>query len=243
MLYQIHVNSPADYEKGLAGIGVGINYLIRNDFLKVEDDICEDFDGRMFRAVMYDPWQDFSQYDGLIGYGRYWMTRLRYPAAAAQARECLLYIIRKINEQLPDISILEQTDVYCFLYDVCQIQGFDIDDIDVGARHALPLRQYRQYLEQSRREWDIQSMIDFSRLGNSSVGNIVRKVHQCRYFGYDLYDGRDLHEEIDASLKQIPDLDMEKPPSSTGLLTGYAGEGLLRLTALNQANTSWMQLL
>ena len=37
-LNQIHVNSPADYEKGIAGIGVGIDYLIRNDFLNVEDD-------------------------------------------------------------------------------------------------------------------------------------------------------------------------------------------------------------
>lgn len=29
---QIHVNSPADYEKGIAGIGIGIDYLIRNNF-------------------------------------------------------------------------------------------------------------------------------------------------------------------------------------------------------------------
>ena len=68
MMSQIHVNSPADYEKGIAGIGVGIDYLIRNSFLNVEDDICEDFDERMVRAVMYDPWQDFSQYNGLTGY-------------------------------------------------------------------------------------------------------------------------------------------------------------------------------
>ena len=34
---QIHVNSPADYEKGIAGIGIGIDYLIRNNFLIVED--------------------------------------------------------------------------------------------------------------------------------------------------------------------------------------------------------------
>jgi hypothetical protein len=33
MLNQIHVNSPADYEKGIASIGVGIDYLIRNHFL------------------------------------------------------------------------------------------------------------------------------------------------------------------------------------------------------------------
>jgi hypothetical protein len=92
MLNQIHVNSPADYERGIAGIGVGIDYLIRNHFLDVEDDICEDFDQRMVRAVMYDPWQDFSQYSGLTGYGRYWITRLRYQSPSVQAQECLLRI-------------------------------------------------------------------------------------------------------------------------------------------------------
>ena len=45
---QIHVNRPVDYEKGIAGIGVGIDYLVRNDFLDVEDDIFEDFDQNMF---------------------------------------------------------------------------------------------------------------------------------------------------------------------------------------------------
>ena len=50
----------ADYEKGVAGIGVGIDYLIRNNFLNVDDDICEDFDHLMARAVMYDAGPDFS---------------------------------------------------------------------------------------------------------------------------------------------------------------------------------------
>ena len=78
MQNQIHANSSADYEKGIAGIGVGIDYLIRNKHLITEDDIFEDFDQRMVRAVMYDPWQDFSLYDGLTGYGRYWISRLHY---------------------------------------------------------------------------------------------------------------------------------------------------------------------
>ena len=96
-LSQLHVNSSADYERGLAGIGVGIDYLIQNDFLKVEDDVCEEFDDRMYRAVMYDPWHDFSQYEGLTGYGRYWITRLRYQSPSVQARECLLRIASFAN--------------------------------------------------------------------------------------------------------------------------------------------------
>ena len=217
-LNQIHVNSSADYEKGIAGIGVGIDYMIRNDFLKVEDDICEDFDGRMFRAVMYDPWPDFSQYSGLTGYGRYWISRLRYQAPSAQARECLLYITKQIAEKFTDIPLAEQTDVCCFLLDLVRIPGFEM---------------CKNLLEQYKG----QSANDFSRLSDSSTGNIARMVQQSRYFNSNQQN------EINSALSHIPDLDMEKPPASTGLLNGYAGEGMLRLTALNKANTLWMNLL
>jgi hypothetical protein len=225
MLNQIHINSPADYEKGIAGIGIGMDYLIRKDFLSVEDDICEDFDGRMVRAVMYDPWSDFSQYEGLTGYGRYWMTRFRYQAPATLARECLLRIIALMEERLPDISAEEQSDVYCFLLDLRRITGFESC---VGL------------LERCRREWGLQSVdaaLLFPRLGDSTIGKILR-MYQCRRYFNDA-----LQDEMDVALKQIPDLDMEKAPTGTGLLTGYAGEGMLRLTALDHANMSWMQLL
>lgn len=51
----------------------------------------------MLRAVMYDPWLDFSLYDGLAGYGRYWISRLRYQKPSSQARECLWHIVELIK--------------------------------------------------------------------------------------------------------------------------------------------------
>jgi len=192
---QIHVNSPADYERGIAGIGVGIDYLIQNNFLNVEDDICEDLDERMVRAVLYDPWQDFSQYNGLTGYGRYWMTRLLYPAPSMQARKCLMYIVKCIEERLPDVQENDQSDVYRFLHDLQKIQGF------VFCKGLL--EQYRI--------WKLQLP--------------------------------DMKSKIDTALNQMTALDMEKAPTATGLLSGYAGEGMLRLTALNKANSSWINLL
>ena len=218
ILDQLHVNSPADYEKGIAGIGVGIDYLIRNEFLNVEDDVCEDFDERMFRAVMYDPWSNFSQYDGLTGYGRYWISRLRYQVPSIDARKCLLYIIGKIEKQLPNIPAQEQTDVCCFLLDLCRIPGFEI------CKDLLT-------------QFNTQTVNEFFRLGNSTIGDIVRMFQQNRYFNSNRKD------EINAVMTQIPDLDIEKPPESTGLHTGYAGEGLLRLTAIEPSNVSWMILI
>lgn len=225
ILNQLHVNSQANYKKGIAGIGVGFDYMIRNNFLDIEDDICEDFDGRMYRAVKYDPWQDFSQYNGLTGYGRYWMTRLNYPTPAMQARECLTYIVKLIEENLLAISAEEQIDVYCFLYDLQEISGFD---------------RCTGLLEQCRRIWGVQSP-DFiraiPRLKGAIVGDVVRVYQYYRYFHEPIQD------KIDIVLKQIPDLDIEKAPVGTGLLNGYAGEGMMRLTALDRTNISWMNLL
>ena len=226
MQHQIHTNSPADYQKGIAGIGVGIDYLIRNELLIAQDDdICGDLDHRMYRAVMYDPWQDISLYDGLTGYGRYWIMRLRYPRPSVQARKCLFRITAQIAENSTEISLEQQVDVYGFLHDLQQIAEFD------SCCSSL--------LEQCRHR-DISSADksrSFPRLGNCSIGNIARMVQRNRYFNDALQD------EIAVALQQISDLDMDKAPSGMGLLNGYAGEGMLRLTALNQTDTSWMLLL
>lgn len=123
---QIHSNSLANYENGIAGIGVGIDYLIQNNFLTSEDDIYEDIDERMYRAVMYDPWQSFNMYDGLTGYGRYWIMRLGYQSPSKYAKECLTHIIIKIKDNLSNISPDEQTDIYCFLHDLQKHQALVI---------------------------------------------------------------------------------------------------------------------
>lgn len=217
-LNQIHINSSADYEKGIAGIGVGIDYLVRNEFLVTEEDICEDLDQRMVRAVMYDPWPGFSLYDGLTGYGRYWISRLHFPASVKLARECLVHIVGLIEEYLADISEEEQTDVCYFLHDLQKKTGFD---------------RCIELLSQCHK-WRLDRCSP--HLNDSIIGDIVCMYQHSLYFNA-------WPVEIDIALKQIPELDIERPPAAMGLLSGYAGEGLLRLTALDATNMSWMALL
>lgn len=222
---QLSVNSPADYEKGVAGIGVGIEYMICKSFLSVEDDICEDFDQRMIRAVMYDHLVNFSLYEGLIGYGRYWLARLNYKSSMDLAKKCLIRITTLLNDNLQNISVSEQIDVFCFLYDLYRISGFDNCKI---------------LLNNCCKRWNLESsdiIQCYPQLRESVVADVVSIYHCNKYFNNYLQGG------IDIVLKQLPNLDMEKAPNSTGLLNGYAGEGMLRLTALKQVNMSWMNLL
>lgn len=221
VLEQIHANSSADYEKGIAGIGMGMDYLIRNKFLITEENLYEDFDQRMYRAVMYDPWQDFSMYDGLTGYGKYWLARFHHQPSSAHARGCLSRIIELIEEQLQNIPVEELSDIYVFLQDLRRIDFWE--ERIQGLCRVLDRRL-------------LASSNYFPRLGNSLVGKIARKHQHKLHFNVS-------QESMSILPEQLPSLDLNTPPSSTGLLHGYAGEGLLRLTAIGQGNESWLFLL
>ena len=74
---QITVTTSARYDTGIAGIGVGFEYFLQNVFLEAEDSsIFDDFDARMYRAAMYEPYPDLSLESGFTGWGRYFIYRL-----------------------------------------------------------------------------------------------------------------------------------------------------------------------
>ena len=217
---QIHTNSPTDYRKGLAGIGLGVNYLIQNNFLDVESDVFEDLDRKITQTMVNGDWSDYSKYDGLIGYGRYWISRLQYKIPSTQARECLFYITELIDRKLSKIPVEEQADVYSFLYDLPKKSNFG-NSIDL--------------LERCKVLVDINK--SFSHLGNSAIGRIAHQYQCSKYLNNALFKKNVL------TFKQVPKMNMEESPIAMGILSGYAGEGMLRLTALQQINNSWIYLL
>lgn len=221
LVKQLHANYRSDYEKGIAGIGTGIHYLIKEELVDADIHIFEDFDERMYRAVQYDPFPNFSMYEGLIGYGNYWLSRLQQQPLSVQAQDCLIRIIKRIEENMYLIPSEEWSDVYCFLFDL-QI--------------ATDLSLSSELLEQSRKQV-MDSHQFFPRLGNSVLEDIIRQYLCQRYF-------KEMSSiEIHKVFELLPPLDRKTLPAFMGLLDGYAGEGLLRLTALNGIDPSWMQLL
>jgi len=176
----------------------------------------------MYRAVMYDPWQSFNMYDGLTGYGRYWIMRLGYQSPSKYAKECLTHIIIKIKDNLSNISPDEQTDIYCFLHDLQKTSSFsNCTDI---------LKQCYK--------WDLFSSKHINRyfphLKNHIIGNKARIIKYYNYF---------TNPQHNDNINNNFYLDTEISPKSMGILDGFAGKGLLQLTTLNSLNTRWMQLL
>ena len=124
IISQLHVNSPADYKTGIAGIGVGLDYLIRHRFLNADEDVFEDFDQRMFRAVMYEPCTDYSLYDGLAGYRRYWLMRLHRQPSLEQAQKCLRHITQYIDEKDVIIKRMPEFDIDKLLDNMGMLSGY-----------------------------------------------------------------------------------------------------------------------
>lgn len=74
----IHQDSPVSYNRGLAGIGVGIEYLTQNGFLDIDtDDILEDFDSKITYNIMHHKSDNKNLSDGLSGLGQYLYFRLK----------------------------------------------------------------------------------------------------------------------------------------------------------------------
>lgn len=213
---QIHKNSPVDYERGIAGIGVGMDYLIKNNFFHVDEDFFKDFDEKIYYDVMYNKWSDFSLYDGLIGYGRYWIMRYIQDIQNRKAMDCILNIIRKIEMDISEISTEEFPSVIILL------SKFKKNGFRISSDLMKSI---------------IKVNLDFPYLTDSTVSEFVRKYQRnCCVGDY-------LHNNVYMDLKKVSDLNKKKQSITTGLLTGYAGEGLLRLTAINKVNISWLNLL
>ena len=60
---EITINTPLDFENGLAGIGWGIEYLVQNGFLEADtNEVLEEFDKRLIHEITYHTPEDCYSY-------------------------------------------------------------------------------------------------------------------------------------------------------------------------------------
>ena len=100
----LNLMAPPDFEKGLAGIGWGIEYLVQNNFAEGNtDEILEDVDNKIFKLLNEETLNSFELTNGLTGYLFYLISRLknRTPddSMAKQInRELMILIINKLYD-------------------------------------------------------------------------------------------------------------------------------------------------
>lgn len=74
---EINTKTPVDFPNGLTGIGWGIEYLVKNGFVKADtDEILTEIDDVIYRDMLQRPVLIGDSND-LFGYGFYYIARLR----------------------------------------------------------------------------------------------------------------------------------------------------------------------
>ena len=199
---QITVTTSIRYDVGISGIGTGFEYLLQNGFIDADEDenIFEDFDDRMFRAAMYEPYPDLSLHEGLTGWGRYLIYRLRGNGYKnSKLHEALTHIAEEIAQKITTNSVSEneQPDVYRFLYDLVALPAY-------AGKYSNLLQQCREW--KCIREPDVFQIFPYM--------NNLQRLHTCQN-----YFNRDLTEEIGQEWEKLKEID-NNPLTDMGLLNG-----------------------
>ncbi|SHM81774.1 lanthionine synthetase LanC family protein [Mucilaginibacter sp. OK098] len=93
------------FAAGIAGIGWAVEWLVQNKYIDANtDDILEDLDDEIYKAVVYEKSPDLSIANGTLGKAMYFYRRLlaqnpttnRYRTICNQ--ECLVLLTDEINE-------------------------------------------------------------------------------------------------------------------------------------------------
>ena len=117
---EINLNTPLDFENGLAGIGCGIEYLAQNGFIEANtNEVLVDFDDRITKAITHNELKGVGLLNGLIGLGAYFLQRLKNQDSdddnlqALMNKQNLIFLIERIESKLTDTSkFLKEVDTF-----------------------------------------------------------------------------------------------------------------------------------
>jgi len=116
---EITLDTPLDFENGLAGIGWGIEYLVQNKFIEADtDEVLEEFDNLIFKELIYNTPKEIGLLNGIVGIGAYFLKRVQpaIPKGKNLAsndekiitltnKQTLIHLIDEIERQTQDFSV------------------------------------------------------------------------------------------------------------------------------------------
>jgi len=189
---------PVYFENGLAGIGWGIEYLVQNGFAEGDtDEILEEVDNKVFKALIEENLTSFELGNGLAGYLFYLISRLKdkpVPPSMAQRinKELLILTINKIDElataQFPTMVKEMQFDLFwrfpIMLYGLTEAFQLNI----YNAKISSMVRQWLPYFEAYVPSLNINRLfiaISLARINNIIQDKRIEKQIQILLFATD----------------------------------------------------------
>jgi hypothetical protein len=109
---EININTHFGFEEGIAGIGWGIDYLIKKQFIEADpDEVLADIDNRLTPYVYSFP-SSLSLGNGLLGIGRYYLSRVQREDANEESarllknKQLLIFVLDEISRRVTNTTTL-----------------------------------------------------------------------------------------------------------------------------------------
>lgn len=94
------------FRYGLCGIGWGIEFLVRERYIGVEEDICARFEHRIFQSILYDRYHGVGIADGLCGILLYLVARIESSLILPDSdrmfliKKSIIYALDKLSNEI-----------------------------------------------------------------------------------------------------------------------------------------------
>ena len=118
-----------NYANGLAGIGVGVEYLVKNKFIELNtNEVLNYFDKRIFYHTVCGGRKDLSLFTGLSGLGRYLLFRVSKDdhISTLNNKMLLIHITDTLERIYSSLEDADTEDVLRFLYGMNQTNIYPV---------------------------------------------------------------------------------------------------------------------
>ena len=174
----LNMLAPPDFEKGLAGIGWGIEYLVQNNFAEGNtDEILKEVDNKIFKLLNEETINSFELTNGLTGYLFFLINRLKnktpYDSLAKQInRELLILVVNKLYDLVTPQFPLIVKDFYFDLFWRFPVMLFALVE-------AYKLNIYNQKIICMIKQWlpNFEAYIPSLQINRLYLATILKQIH------------------------------------------------------------------
>lgn len=176
----LSTSSFPDFENGLAGIGLGIEYLVQNGYAEGDtDEILEEVDNKVFKALNEETFNSFELSNGLTGYLFYLISRLKKPMnpnSMAQRinQELLILTINKLDELVTNQFSFIAKEMYFDLFWRFPIMLY-------GLVQAFELNIYNEKIRCMVNQWimTLETFIPSMHINRLYMATVLILVNTC----------------------------------------------------------------
>jgi len=257
---QIHEDYPLDYKHGLAGVGVGFNYLKEYGYFDVGDEYISDIDLKIIKAISYE-----RRLSVLTGFGHYFVSKCNNHIVD---KDFLIKLTELIINHSTSVQMNVPLDTLSLL---CDLYNLDIEKEKIEFFLSMSMATLIKNVQKESISEDLLVICKLSHVPSCSFCkkiaidtlNSIFSKQQSRFSGIDDFQWLLRCEEIikkneyysilpkikNKILKNMSSFNLTQldeffsDNQNFAFQGGFTGLGLALLAMLKPENNQWLNLL